>query len=249
MSGLELVGVGAWSFTVALAGGVVGLVLGNLRLPLFVLAASSPASAGGANIAVSGIAAATASTTHIRAGRINWRLFCWMAPPSIAGAVAGGYLAGTVPDAALLLVISAVLLYSGLDLLLRRPQPVTAPRGRRVFSAVVSGAVIGLLGGFVGLILGSLRMPALLRIVGEPPSRAVGTNLAVGVCVGVAGLLGHLPSAAPDYRLVLAGGAASIPGALLGARLTGRLSEERLVQAIGAILLVASVATGLQAIF
>ena len=62
--------------------------------------------------------------------------------------------------------------------------------------AIVSGAVIGLLGGFVGLILGSLRMPALLRLVGETPARAVGTNLAVGVCVGVAGLLGHLPSAA-----------------------------------------------------
>lgn len=108
--------------------------------------------------------------------------------------------------------------------------------------------MIGLLGGFVGLILGSLRMPALLRLVGEPPSRAVGTNLAVGVCVGVAGLLGHLPSAAPDYRLVLVGGAASIPGALLGARLTGRLSEDRLVQAIGAILLIAAAATALQAV-
>jgi uncharacterized membrane protein YfcA len=248
MSALELVGVGAWSFTAALAGGAVGLVLGNLRLPLFVLAASSPAAGGGANIAVSGIAAATASTTHIRAGRINWRLFGWMAPPSVAGALAGGYLAGTVPESALLLAIAAVLLYSGVDLLLRRPAPGRAREGPRVLSAVVSGAVIGLLGGFVGLILGSLRMPALLRLVGEPPSRAVGTNLAVGVCVGAAGLLGHLPSAAPDYRLVLVGGAASIPGALIGARLTGRLSEQRLVQAIGAVLLVAGAAAAVQAL-
>jgi len=249
MSALELVGVAAWSFAVALGGGAVGLVLGNLRLPLFVLAASSPAAGGGANIAVSGIAAATASTTHIRAGRINWRLFGWMAPPSVAGALAGGYLAGTVPESALLLAIAAVLLYSGLDLLLRRPAPGRPREGPRVLSAIVSGAVIGLLGGFVGLILGSLRMPALLRLVGEPPSRAVGTNLAVGVCVGAAGLLGHLPSAAPDYRLVLVGGAASIPGALIGARLTGRLSEQRLVQAIGAILLVAGAAAAVQAFF
>ncbi len=69
MDALELIGLAAWSFVVAVAGGAVGLVLGNLRLPLFVLAASSPAAAGGANIAVSGIAAATASTSHIRAGR------------------------------------------------------------------------------------------------------------------------------------------------------------------------------------
>jgi hypothetical protein len=108
--------------------------------------------------------------------------------------------------------------------------------------------VIGSLGGFVGLILGSLRMPALLRLVGEPPSRAVGTNLAVGVVVGAAGLLGHLPSAAPDWRLIAVGGAASVPGALLGARLTGRLSDLALVQAIGAILLVAGTAAAVQAL-
>jgi uncharacterized protein len=245
---LELIGVAAWSFAVALAGGVVGLVLGNLRLPLFLLAASSPAAAGGANIAVSGIAAATASTTHIRAGRINWRLFGWMAPPSVAGALAGGYLAGTVPDAALLLAIAAVLVFSGLDLLLRSRVKPRARQRPQVLAAVVSGAVIGLLGGFVGLILGSLRMPALLRLVGEPPGRAVGTNLAVGVLVGAAGLLGHLPSAAPDGRLILVGGAASVPGALLGARLTGRLSEEGLVRAIGAVLLVAGAAAAIQAV-
>jgi uncharacterized membrane protein YfcA len=248
MTGLELVGVAAWSFAVAVAGGAVGLVLGNLRLPLFLLAASSPASAGGANIAVSGIAAATASTTHIRAGRINWRLFGWMAPPSVAGALAGGYFAGRVPRTALLLAIAAVLVYSGLDLLLRTGTSVRTREAPHVPSAVLSGAVIGLLGGFVGLILGSLRMPALLRLVGEPPSRAVGTNLAVGVVVGAAGLLGHLPSAAPDWRLIAVGGAASVPGALLGARLTGRLSDLALVQAIGAILLVAGTAAAVQAL-
>ena len=132
MSELELIAVAVWSFVVAVAGGAVGLVLGNLRLPLFVAAASSPASAGGANIAVSGIAAATAATTHVRAGRINWRLFGWMAPPSVAGALAGGYLSGKVSDTALLLVIAAVLFYSGLDLLFRRPAPARTREGPHV---------------------------------------------------------------------------------------------------------------------
>ena len=60
------------------------------------------------------------------------------------------------------------------------------------------------------------------------------------VCAGVAGALGHLPPAAPDWTVAAVGAAASIPGALLGARLTGRLSEVQLVRAIGAILLVAA---------
>jgi uncharacterized membrane protein YfcA len=248
MSAPEAVAFAAWCFAVALAGGLVGLVLGNIRLPAVLLVAASPASAGGANIAISGVAAATASVGHIRAGRINWRLFAWMAPPSVAGALVGGYLAGVVPDEAVLLGIAVVLVYSGVDLLRRKPQPRPADQELDVRAAVLSGAAIGLLGGFVGLILGSLRMPALLRLVGETPARAVGTNLLVGVLVGIAGLLGHLPGAAPDLGIVVVGSAASIPGALLGARLTGRLSEDQLVKAIGVVLLVAGAAAAAQAL-
>jgi uncharacterized membrane protein YfcA len=248
MSAPEAVAFAAWCFAVALAGGLVGLVLGNIRLPAVLLVAASPASAGGANIAISGVAAATASVGHIRAGRINWRLFAWMAPPSVAGALVGGYLAGVVPDEAVLLGIAVVLVYSGVDLLRRKPQPRPADQELDVRAAVLSGAAIGLLGGFVGLILGSLRMPALLRLVGEMPARAVGTNLLVGVVVGIAGLLGHLPGAAPDLGIVVVGSAASIPGALLGARLTGRLSEDQLVKAIGVVLLVAGAAAAAQAL-
>jgi uncharacterized membrane protein YfcA len=70
----------------------------------------------------------------------------------------------------------------------------------------------------------------------------VATSLAIGVLVGAAGLLGHLPTAPPDLAVVAVGGAASIPGAILGARLTGRLSERQLIHAIGAILIVAALA-------
>src|SRR5215218_4955587 len=243
MDALELAAFCVWCFTVACAGGAVGLVLGNIRLPAVLLVASSPAAGAGANIGISGVAAFAAAIAHIRAGRINWRLFAWMAPPSMAGAVVGGLISGAIPDTALLLVIGAALLYFGVDLLRRKPQPRAEGVQEGdvdVRAAVVSGALIGLLGGLVGLILGSLRMPALLRWVGEVPQRAVGTNVTVGVFVGVAGSLAHLPNAAPDLGVIAAGGAASIPGALLGSRLTGRLSEAALIKAIAVVLLIAA---------
>ena len=249
MDALELVAFCIWCFVVALAGGTLGLVLGNIRLPAVLLVASSPAAGAGANIGVSGVAAFAAAVAHIRAGRINWRLFAWMAPPSMAGAVAGGLISGAIPDTALLLVIGATLLYFGVGLLRRKPQPREehADGGLDIQAAVVSGALIGLLGGLVGLILGTLRMPALLRWVGEVPARAVGTNLAVGFWVGIAGVVGHLPGGV-DWTALGVGAAASVPGALLGARLTGRLSEEQLLRGIGAILVVAGSATALQAL-
>ncbi len=259
MDALELTLFCIWCFAVAVAGGAVGLVLGNIRLPAVLLVASSPAAGAGANIGISGIAAFAAAAAHIRAGRINWRLFAWMAPPSMAGAVAGGLVSGAIPDTALLIVIGVTLLYFGVDLLRKEGrrdgtgQERPAGESRRapdddldLRAAVVSGALIGLLGGLVGLILGALRMPALLRWVGELPHRAVGTNLAVGFWVGVAGVAGHLPGGV-DWTALGAGGVASVPGALLGARLTGRMSERQLLRAIGAVLVVAGAATLVQA--
>jgi uncharacterized protein len=246
---MELVALCVWCFVVACAGGALGLVLGNIRLPAVLLVAASPAAGAGANIGISGVAAFAAALAHIRAGRINWRLFAWMAPPSMAGAVVGGLISGAIPDTALLLVIGVALVYFGVDLLRRKPRPRESGSGEAldVRAAVVSGALIGLLGGLVGLILGTLRMPALLRWVGEVPARAVGTNLAVGFWVGAAGVVGHLPGGV-DWAALGAGAAASVPGALIGARLTGRLSEQQLLRGIGAILVIAGTATGLQGI-
>jgi uncharacterized membrane protein YfcA len=241
---LGYIAVAVWCFVTALAGGVAGLVLGNIRLPALLLVASSPAAGAGANIGVSAIAALTAGSAHIRAGRIDWRLVAWMTPPSVVGAVVGGLAAAALPGDALLVVIGVTLLAFGIDLLRPRRAPAVRREQVDLRAAVIAGGVIGLLGGLVGLILGSLRMPALLRF-GEPPAKAIGTNLAVGVAVGVAGVAGHLPGGI-DWGLLALGAAASIPGALLGARLTGRLDERQLLRVVGAILLVAGTAAIIQ---
>jgi uncharacterized membrane protein YfcA len=217
-------------------------VLGNIRLPVIILAASSPAAGAGANIGISAVAALAAAVTHIRAGRIDWRVFAWMTPPSVAGAVLGGLVSGAIPGDALLIAIGGTLLLFGVDLLRpRRHRSEARADETSPAAAVVSGAAIGLLGGFVGLILGALRIGALLRFVGADSFRAVGTNVAVGFCLGVAGVLGHLTTGV-DWTLLALGAAASVPGSLLGARLTGRLAEEQLLRAVGAILLVAGTA-------
>jgi uncharacterized protein len=240
---LELVLLAAWSFTVAVAGGLAGLVLGNLRLPVVVALASSPAAGAGANVATSGIAALASSVAHARAGRIDWRVLGWLAAPSLAGGVAGGLLAGVVPGRLLLVGIAVVILYSAYDIARRsaREEPRRRPSGNRRIAEVLGvGFVVGVLGGLVGLILGSLRLPALLGWV-ESAKVAVGTNSAAGAVVGLGGLIGHLPSGI-DWAIVAVAGAASVPGALIGARMVGRLAERDLLRAIAAILVVAGAA-------
>lgn len=250
MDPVELIAVFVWSFAVSFLGGLVGLVLGNLRLPLVVLVGSSPAAAAGANVAISGLAALTSAYAHWRGGRVNWRLFAWMAPTSLAGAIIGGLIAGVLPERILLGAIALVVLYGAVEVArYRRPEADGAPpTGTEFFlNAALIGFGVGLLGGFVGLILGSLRLPAMVKWAGVGPYGAVGTNAAVGVVVGIGGLLGHLPSGV-DWEILAVGSAAAMPAAYLGSRFTGRLDEQQLIRAMAAVLLISGLAMAGQAV-
>lgn len=216
-------------------------MLGTLRLPLVLLASGDASAAAGTNIGISTASAASGSAVHVRAGRVDWRVVAWMAPPSVAGAFVGGLFGHEVPEGALLGAIAAVLAWNGVDLLVRpfREHAYAAPRAA---PAVVFGFVIGLLGGAIGLILGTLRMPALLRAVGLTAHRAVGTNLVVGVALGFFGFAAHALRLEVEWDLLAAGIVGALPGGWLGARFTGRLSETALRRAIGVALLVIAAA-------
>ena len=246
MEAWELAVAFAGAFVAGFLGSVVGLVLGSLRLPAILLASGSPATAAGTNIAVSAVAALSGGLTHARAGRVSWRIVAWMTPPSIVGAFVGGYFGHQVPSGLLLGVIAAVLLWSGLDLVFELR---AAPESRRPrVAATVSGGLIGLLGGAVGLILGTLRMPALLRSVGLSAHAAVGTNLVVGFFLGAAGFAGHLVRGEVDWPVLAAGVAGAVPGAWLGARSSGRIDERTLKRLIGIALIAVAVVIAVTAV-
>jgi uncharacterized membrane protein YfcA len=242
---VELLLAAAGSFVAGYLGAAVGLVLGTLRLPLVLLLSGDASTAAGTNIGISTASAATGGYTHARAGRIDWRVVAWMGPPSVAGAVVGGFFGHRVPERLLLSAVAAVLAWNGVDLLLRpiRGRPSVQPR---LWPAALLGLAIGLVGGAIGVILGTLRMPALLRAVGLTARRAVGTNLVVGFLLGVFGFAAHALRLEVEWGLLAAGLAGALPGGWLGARFTGRLSDETLRRAIGAALVAIALAFALE---
>jgi uncharacterized membrane protein YfcA len=221
-------------------------VLGTLRLPLVILLASSPSSAAGTNIGISAASAAAGSVRHARAGRVSWPVVAWMLPPSVAGAFLGGYFGGDLSETVLLAVAAGILVFNGFDLIVR---PFHAkPRTRlRIAPAVLGGLGVGALGGAIGVILGTMRMPVLLRGVGMTAAKAVGTNLVVGFAVGAVGLAAHAARLEVEWELLAVGAPAALVGGWLGARVTGRLSELFLHRAIGVALIVIAAALAVEA--
>jgi uncharacterized protein len=179
---------------------------------------------------------------------VDWRVVAWMTPPSVAGAVAGALFGHAIPERALFAAVAAVLAWNGLDLLVRpfRARPRARPR---LWPAAAFGLVIGVIGGAVGVILGTLRLPALLSAVGLTAHKAVGTNLVVGFALGVAGFAAHAVRLEVEWDLLAAGLAGALPGAWLGARATGGLSEETLRRAIGVALLAIAAAFAVDVVF
>ncbi|TML67192.1 MAG: sulfite exporter TauE/SafE family protein [Actinobacteria bacterium] len=144
----------AGSFVAGYVGSVLGLVLGTLRLPLILIAAGSPASGAGTNIAISAAAAGAGGLRHAREGRVNWRVVAWMAPPSVIGAVVGSLVGGSIPRAGLDGLVAAVLVWSGVDVAFR---PVAGRQRERprLGRGVGLGFMIGAMGGAIGVILGT----------------------------------------------------------------------------------------------
>ena len=234
----------AISAAVGVLGGLVGLALGTIRLPALLLLGVPAPLAGGTNILVSTLSAATGAVRHVRAGRVDWSIVRLMGIPSVVGALGGGLLASRVAEGLLIGLAGAFVVWQGTEFLIRaRLARLSAAKGRgpvtagRVVSEGGIGFTIGLLGGAVGLILGSIRLPAMVRFLGIDARTAAGTNLTIGFFLGTAGFVGHGLRGDLDVPLLVLMGSAGMAGSLYGATLTGRVRPERLLKVMGVVLL------------
>ncbi|MBI4588983.1 MAG: sulfite exporter TauE/SafE family protein [Candidatus Rokubacteria bacterium] len=242
------------SYGVGVLGGIVGLALGTMRLPFLLLLGMPAPVAAGTNILVSTLSAATGAVRHFRERRVDLWVVAVQGIPAAVGAFAGGFAGGVAPEALLIALAGILVIWQGVELLLRarrdrpRETPVgrqtgrAAPGGRRwsagrVTAEALVGFAIGLLGGAVGLILGSLRLPALITILGIDPRVAAGSNLVIGFLMGAFGWVGHVARGQVDYPLLVLMTLTGMVGTYQGARLTGTLSLRRLLALMGLVLL------------
>lgn len=230
---------------IGVLGGFVGLALGTMRLPILLFLGFPASVSGGTNILVSTLSAATGAIRHLRAGRVDWRVVAFMGIPAAAGAFGGGLLSDQVSEDLLIASAGALVLWQGVEFLFRaelsrlnvtnQAERVTVRRGAL---ESILGLSIGAVGGAVGLILGSIRLPAMIRVLHIEPRIAVGTNLFIGFWLGLAGFVGHGLRGEVDVPLLIAMGGTAMFGSWYGARLTGRVELGVLFKVLGMVLVV-----------
>jgi uncharacterized protein len=234
---LFLAAIAAVSFALSFYGAAVGLVLGHLRLPLLIYYLPSTAAGMATNLAISGAGALTGSVRHARAGRVSLRLLALMGIPSLAGAGLGALFLLKVNSSWVRAAIGLFLIFSGANLAFARlaaDKEVGTFRGVRLFTEALIGLAIGFLASLTGLMLGSLRLPMMIRLLKVDPAEAVGTNMAIGCLTALFAAITLWPrgESFPLLPLLIVV-PPTILGGYLGAQFTERFRKEALQRLVG----------------
>jgi uncharacterized membrane protein YfcA len=225
------------SFALSFYGAAVGLVLGHLRLPLLIYYLPSTAAGMATNLVISGLGALTGAVRHARSGNVSLHLLALMGIPSVLGALLGGIFLARIDAAWARVAIGIFLVTSGVNLIYIRTSAGTVAnpiRCLRVLWEIVIGLAIGFLAAVTGLMLGSVRLPMMIRLLKIDPRVAVGTNMAIGCLTAFAGSLALWPRGVrlPLLTLLIVT-PPTIVGGYLGARFTTRIRREVLQGLVG----------------
>ncbi|NJC73605.1 sulfite exporter TauE/SafE family protein [Planosporangium thailandense] len=246
---LALAGLG-----VGIVVGLTGMGGGALMTPVLVLFFGvPPLAAVSSDLVASAVMKPFGSFVHIRRGTVNWRLVGWLCAGSVPCAFLGVLLmraigtGGGIQHAvqlalgvALLLAVMGLIVKSLRETSRRDDAPSATPLRVRPLPTLLLGAVGGLVVGLTSVGSGSLIIVVLLALY--PMLRAndlVGTDLVQAVPLVAAAALGHVLFG--DFHLDLSLGilVGSIPGVLIGARLSSR-APARVVRAALVVVLLAS---------
>ena len=251
-------------FIISFIGGMVGLVLGVIRLPFILSTGLSVTESVGTNIGVSTLGAITAAIQYLRNRNISFTIFIIMAITGAIGAFYGASLTKNVPINFLLILIGLIISYESFTLLKENnnknrnnkinnnnddDKKITENRSNLnqesikqknpyydIFVQSIIGFLVGILGGLVGLVLGSIRLPAMIKILKTEPKIAVGTNMLISSVMGMSGLIGHLINNEVNFLYLIVLGPSAMIGGYLGAKYTKRLSPSTLKKLIGIVL-------------
>jgi uncharacterized membrane protein YfcA len=244
-------------FVIGFLIGITGVGAGSLTTPLLISGVGvSPAVAVGTDLLFAAATKMSAAWRHHRLGNVDWPILGWLAAGSLPGASAvllWLYLAN--PDTALVawyvkralavtLVVSAAAILIFPVLKRWQPQgfddPVTETAARwapTMFFGIILGAAVALTS--VGA--GAIGVAALTSIYPHMMARrVVGTDIVHAVPLTFLAGAGHAGMGHIDVTLLVALLCGSIPGILIGSRLTGRLPDWALRIGLSSVLLYAA---------
>jgi hypothetical protein len=234
----------ALAFFVGTLIGMTGSGSGVVLTPLLLILTPYPAlTIIGTDVVIGTLTRLLGVLEHKRLKQVRWRLGVYLIGGSIPGTIAGGvllrwmkfHLAAAHTDHVLKTVLAVLLIAVSVFLPIARGREsnlrytLVEPRTAfEAFKLLATGALVGLLVAVTSIGSGSLMMIFLLLLTPFRAAEMVGTDILYGVGTGAMASAIHLGMGNLDTGLFLRLLAGTLPGVIVGSRLTVRISERYL---------------------
>ncbi len=219
--------------------GMTGVGAGALTTPMLISGFGiAPAVAVGTDLLFAGITKTGGAWRHQRLGHVNWPILLWLALGSITSAsLTLAVIHFYEPDPNLLgntiryvlavtLLVSAVAIPLIPTLIVRTVKARSRKIKMRRVSTVIMGLVIGCIVTLTSVGAGAIGVAILSFLY--PMLRArhiVGTDIVHAVPLTLLSGLGHLSIGNIDYSVLIALLIGSLPGIMIGSRLTSKVPD------------------------
>jgi uncharacterized protein len=233
--------------------GMTGMGGASLMTPLLIIVFGiSPVTAIGTDIFYAAITKTVGGFQHLKLRTVHRGIAFWMAVGSVPSAIAGVWVIeilqrtyGEDLDKLVLGMLGGALLVVGFATLLRSIffKDVIAERSsmhlyrRHIVAAILTGVTCGFVIGLTSAGSGTLIAIALIAIFQLTPRRVVGTDVFHAAVLLWAAGAAHWVGGNIDFALagnILVG---SIPGVIVGAKLSVRAPQDFLRTALGVVLI------------
>ena len=237
---------------VGLLVGATGVGGGSIMTPLLVVVAGvPPVSAIGTDLFYAAVTKTVGGASHFRKSTVDLRLSLQLAVGSVPAALLAVFLLSRIEDTIglridtpLIVVVAIAIAVCGVAMLWQTlfpppMRPERAPRHQWI-AAIVSGALVGFVLGLTSAGSGAVLALLLIAVFQLAPHRVVGTDVFHAALLLWAASIGNILLGNVDFALAGLLLLGSIPGVLIGTRLSVRLPALALRCALAGVLLAAA---------
>jgi Predicted permeases len=231
---------GFLSGLLGIGGAVVMIPLLLSVPPLFGLGELSMHAVSGLSIAQVFFSSIAGLVMHGKSRSVDKRALLLIGIAMAASSLTGAYLSALAPSRLLLIVFGLVALAAA-GLMALKP-PADSANGETVpkvapLPSVCIGLLVGLLSGLVGAGGGFILIPLMIYALRLPTRTAIGTSLGIVFLGSISGLVGKAAAGQIEWGLAAFFVLGAVPLALVGARLSSKLSPLALRILLGIVVL------------
>ena len=238
MSGVFLF---ALIFAVSFVLTMIGLGGGLIFSPLFILLGFPINAAVTTSLFLNGTAAISAAIVYYQKKMVDFSVGVPLVVSSTLFAPLGAYSTSQIDTKAFTAVLATVIVMAAVRMLfskkMEHPQSDVS-QAHKILGGGIIGAIIGYMGGLLGIGGGVFIVPLLIYILKQPTKTAAATSMFIVIFSSFSGFLAHVRMVSPDWTFLVLMAAFSFAGGQLGARvMADKLKGRAVRQLFGLVLL------------